>query len=133
MTWMVAPQVVGVPFRGKIALFYAAFILDTDVSFFAGAAFVGLKERGNCGETDTSGTGFVSARCPAADQDVVRAPEPRRDRPDLRPGPQLLPRLAGDELLRRRLRVPRVPLLVEHLGLRHRTAAAPARTSPMAP
>src|SRR5580692_2939112 len=42
MTWMVAPQVVGVPFRGKIALFNAAFILDADVHFFAGAAFVGL-------------------------------------------------------------------------------------------
>ena len=49
ITWMVAPQVVGVPFRGKIALFNAAFILDTDVDFFAGAAFVGLKERADCG------------------------------------------------------------------------------------
>src|SRR6185312_11892688 len=60
MTWMIAPQVVGVPFRGKIALFNAAFILDSDVSFFAGAAFVGLKERGNCGETSTTGPGFIN-------------------------------------------------------------------------
>jgi hypothetical protein len=56
MTWMVAPQVVGVPFRGKIALFNAAFILDSDVAFFAGAAFVGLKERGDCGADAAKGS-----------------------------------------------------------------------------
>jgi hypothetical protein len=48
MTWMVAPQVVAVPFRGKLSLFSALF-LDADVDVFAGAAFVGLKERADCG------------------------------------------------------------------------------------
>ncbi len=68
MTWMLAPQVVGVPFRGKIALFNAAFILDTDVSFFLGAAFTGLKERGNCGEPNPSGTGFANGEVSCSDQ-----------------------------------------------------------------
>jgi hypothetical protein len=52
LTWFVAPQVVGVPFRGKISLFSQLFV-DADVSFFAGAAFVGVKERGNCGHDDS--------------------------------------------------------------------------------
>jgi hypothetical protein len=51
MTWMVAPQVVAVPFRGKLSLFSALFV-DADVDFFAGAAFVGLKERAECGHDD---------------------------------------------------------------------------------
>jgi hypothetical protein len=58
ITWMVAPQVVAVPFRGKISLFSALF-LDADVAFFAGAAFVGLKERANCGKDD-SGSALIS-------------------------------------------------------------------------
>ncbi len=49
--WFVAPQVVAIPFRGKISLFAAAFI-DADISVFAGAAFVGVKERANCGHDD---------------------------------------------------------------------------------
>jgi hypothetical protein len=53
MTWMVAPQVVAVPFRGKLSLF-AALFMDADIDLFAGAMFVGLKERENCGH-DTSG------------------------------------------------------------------------------
>jgi hypothetical protein len=53
MTWMVAPQVVAVPFRGKIS-FFSQFFIDTDVDFFAGAAFVGMKERAFCGY-DTDG------------------------------------------------------------------------------
>jgi hypothetical protein len=48
MTWMVAPQVVAVPFRGKLSLFSALF-MDADIDLFAGAMFVGLKERENCG------------------------------------------------------------------------------------
>jgi len=48
INWMVAPQIVAVPFRGKLSLFSAIF-LDADVDVFAGAAFVGLKERVNCG------------------------------------------------------------------------------------
>lgn len=48
MTWMLAPQVVAVPFRGKLSLFSALF-LDADVDVFAGAMFTGLKERADCG------------------------------------------------------------------------------------
>lgn len=47
MTWMVAPQVVAVPFRGKFSLF-ASLFMDTDLDLFAGAMFVGLKERQDC-------------------------------------------------------------------------------------
>ena len=52
---MVAPQVVGVPFRGKISLFGAAFV-DADVSFFLGASFNGVKERAFCGKDDSGNT-----------------------------------------------------------------------------
>lgn len=45
--WIFAPQVTLVPFRGKIALFQSIF-LDTDLFFFGGPAFVGVKERKNC-------------------------------------------------------------------------------------
>ncbi|APR78104.1 Hypothetical protein A7982_03451 [Minicystis rosea] len=51
--WTVAPQVVAVPFRGKISLFGAATI-DTDVDLFAGAAIIGMRERQPCG-ADTDG------------------------------------------------------------------------------
>ena len=46
--WVAAPQVTGVPFRGKIAIFKSIFV-DTELYFFAGAAFVGVTERGDCG------------------------------------------------------------------------------------
>jgi hypothetical protein len=49
ITWMVAPQLVAVPFRGKISLFSALF-LDADVDVFAGWAFLGIQERANCGD-----------------------------------------------------------------------------------
>ena len=52
---MVAPQLVAVPFRGKISLFSALF-LDTDVDIFAGAAFIGIQERADCGQDTDSGT-----------------------------------------------------------------------------
>jgi len=45
--WVVAPQLTAVPFRGKLALFQSIY-LDTDLYFFGGPAFVGLKERKNC-------------------------------------------------------------------------------------
>jgi hypothetical protein len=45
--WVVAPQITGIPFRGKIALFAAAYA-DTDLYFFAGPAFIGLAERKDC-------------------------------------------------------------------------------------
>jgi hypothetical protein len=44
ITWVVAPQLTAVPFRGKLAIFQKVFV-DTDLYFFAGPAFVGLKER----------------------------------------------------------------------------------------
>ena len=47
--WMVAPQVVAIPFRGKLSLFASIFV-DADIDIFAGAAFIGLKERGACGQ-----------------------------------------------------------------------------------
>jgi len=45
--WILAPQLTVSPFRGKIALFQSIFA-DSDLYFFGGAAFVGVKERGNC-------------------------------------------------------------------------------------
>lgn len=48
--WILAPQITVVPFRGKIALFQSIFA-DTDLYFFGGPAFVGVKERGECGPT----------------------------------------------------------------------------------
>ena len=55
--WIVAPQLTLVPFRGKIALFQSIF-LDTDLYFFGGPAFVGVKERKNC---DPCGQDIVRA------------------------------------------------------------------------
>lgn len=48
MSWMATPQLVFTPFRGKLALFQKLFI-DTDLYFHGGVAFVGVKERGDCG------------------------------------------------------------------------------------
>lgn len=48
ISWVVAPQVTFVPFRGKLALFQKIFV-DTDAYFFAGPAFIGLSEREDCG------------------------------------------------------------------------------------
>src|SRR5262249_9316281 len=45
--WILAPPVTGVPFRGKLALFPSIYV-DTDLSFVAGPAFVGVKERKDC-------------------------------------------------------------------------------------
>ncbi|HEX4337384.1 MAG TPA: hypothetical protein VH062_15815 [Polyangiaceae bacterium] len=53
MDWVLAPQLTVVPFRGKIALFQSIFS-DTDLYFFAGPAFVGVKERGDCKPTTAS-------------------------------------------------------------------------------
>ncbi|HEX9296875.1 MAG TPA: hypothetical protein VF881_13615, partial [Polyangiaceae bacterium] len=46
--WVVAPQITLVPFRGKLAIFQKIFV-DTDAYVFGGPAFVGLKEREDCG------------------------------------------------------------------------------------
>ncbi|HMY18492.1 MAG TPA: hypothetical protein PKA58_19335 [Polyangium sp.] len=48
--FVAAPQLNVVPFRGKLSLF-GALTADTDISFFAGAAFVGVQERKACGGT----------------------------------------------------------------------------------
>jgi outer membrane beta-barrel protein len=48
LSWMANPQVTFSPFRGKLALFQKLFV-DTDLYLHGGVAFVGVKERGNCG------------------------------------------------------------------------------------
>lgn len=48
MSWMATPQVTFSPFRGKLALFQKLFV-DTDLYLHGGVAFVGVKERGDCG------------------------------------------------------------------------------------
>ncbi len=53
MDWVIAPQLTGVPFRGKLALFQNIY-LDTDLYFFAGPAFIGVSERKDC-EADCGG------------------------------------------------------------------------------
>lgn len=53
--WVLSPQLTLVPFRGKLALFQSIY-LDTDLYFFGGPAFVGVKERNDC-ETNCAGTG----------------------------------------------------------------------------
>ncbi|MEI7894349.1 MAG: hypothetical protein WCI05_14740 [Myxococcales bacterium] len=52
MSWVAAPQVTFVPFRGKLAVFQSLFI-DTDLYLSAGVAFVGLQERGDCDNKTT--------------------------------------------------------------------------------
>lgn len=47
MDYVLAPQITAVPFRGKLALFQDVYI-DADLYFFAGPAFVGVSERGDC-------------------------------------------------------------------------------------
>jgi hypothetical protein len=49
--FVAAPQINVVPFRGKLSLF-GALTADTDISFFAGAAIVGVQERKACGQDD---------------------------------------------------------------------------------
>ncbi len=46
--WVAVPQVQFVPFRGKLAIFQKVFV-DADAYLHGGVAFVGLKERGDCG------------------------------------------------------------------------------------
>lgn len=55
INWMAAPQLVAVPFRGKVSLFSVIF-LDADVDIFAGAAFTGIQERADCGQSDSGAT-----------------------------------------------------------------------------
>jgi hypothetical protein len=62
LTWFVAPQLVAIPFRGKISLFSSLFV-DADIAIFAGAAFVGVKERQDCGEDDNGKALPASQQC----------------------------------------------------------------------
>lgn len=62
MQWIVAPQVVAVPFRGKISLFSALFV-DTDVDVFAGVAIIGMQERAPCGNDVKAVSGGGGGPC----------------------------------------------------------------------
>ena len=47
--WVAAPQFTFTPFRGKLAIFQKIFV-DTDAYLHGGLAFIGLQERGSCGD-----------------------------------------------------------------------------------
>ncbi len=66
MGWMAVPQVTFSPFRGKLALFQKLFV-DTDLYLHGGVAFIGVKERGDCGAP-----GQVACTAPASFQQVDR-------------------------------------------------------------
>jgi len=53
LAWMATPQITFSPFRGKLALFQKLFV-DTDLYVHGGVAFVGVKERADCGGTATT-------------------------------------------------------------------------------
>jgi outer membrane beta-barrel protein len=65
--WMANPQVTFSPFRGKLALFQKLFV-DTDLYVHGGVAFVGVKERKDCG-----GGGQPSCTSQASFQQESRA------------------------------------------------------------
>jgi hypothetical protein len=48
LQYILAPQITFIPFRGKLAIFNKIFV-DADFYAAAGAAFVGIQERGDCG------------------------------------------------------------------------------------
>jgi outer membrane beta-barrel protein len=48
INYVAAPQVTFIPFRGKLAIFNKIFV-DADLYLAAGAGFVGIQERANCG------------------------------------------------------------------------------------
>ena len=50
MQWVLAPQLQFTPFRGKLAIFQKVFV-DTDLYLHGGVAFIGLQERGDCGDS----------------------------------------------------------------------------------
>jgi len=51
INWIIAPQLTAVPFRGKLGLFNSIFV-DSELYFFAGPAFVGIKQRAECAVGD---------------------------------------------------------------------------------
>ncbi len=59
--WVASPQITVVPFRGKLALFESVFP-DSDLYFFAGPAFVGVKERGDCTQCTTPNSFKLASR-----------------------------------------------------------------------
>ena len=52
--WIVAPQILVSPFRGKLALFQSIY-LDTDLYVFGGPAIMGITERASCGAAGEPG------------------------------------------------------------------------------
>jgi opacity protein-like surface antigen len=48
ISWVAAPQITFIPFRGKLAIFQKIFV-DTDFYVSPGVAFVGISERADCG------------------------------------------------------------------------------------
>jgi outer membrane beta-barrel protein len=52
ITYVAAPQLTAVPFRGKLAIFNKVFV-DTDFYVSGGVAFVGLNEREDCTSSAT--------------------------------------------------------------------------------
>jgi hypothetical protein len=61
---LAAPQITAVPFRGKLAIFQKIFV-DTDIYFFGGPAFIGLKERANFDPSNpTDAAKFNTHDCP---------------------------------------------------------------------
>ncbi len=77
INWIFAPQITAVPFRGKLSLFQKIFV-DTDAYFFAGPAFVNLREREDCG-------GSTGVDCSARDGS---GPDPGNVRPAATKGTQ---------------------------------------------
>ncbi len=73
--WIAAPQLTFVPFRGKIALFQSIYI-DSDLYFFAGPAFVGVKERADCVGPTSSTVGGCSSERPSGAMDAAGDPIP---------------------------------------------------------
>jgi outer membrane beta-barrel protein len=65
MKWMAAPQLTVSPFRGKLAIFQKIFV-DTDLYLHAGAAFVGVEERGDCNPCTTPGAFAAATRTAVA-------------------------------------------------------------------
>jgi len=63
--WMATPQITFSPFRGKLALFQKLFV-DTDLYIHGGVAFVGVKERKDCGGTSSTPCVATAGASPTA-------------------------------------------------------------------
>ena len=72
ISYVVAPQLTFIPFRGKLAIFNKIFV-DTDFYVAGGVGFVGIQERENCG----GGGGQL----PATTRSRSTSPPRRRSRP----------------------------------------------------